>query len=125
MGRHEVWQSQERQELFCGILLAMAKRGEFSTLKLSFLTNFVRTYRPKDQLELFRQLESLIQSCKTDMENVSGRGFHDEYLKALNEGNHLAQGPERNVWQHYHQMMEMAELLKQDLTELEANLSLK
>lgn len=49
------------------------------------------------------------------MENVAGRGFHDEYLKALNTGNSLTKGTERDVWQHYHHMMEMATQLKEAL----------
>ncbi|MCE3233972.1 MAG: hypothetical protein K0Q50_152 [Vampirovibrio sp.] len=114
LSREDIWQNQARQDILVAFLRAFKHLHNFSTVKISFLTNFVRTYRPAHLLELERQLDSLIESCQVDMENVQGRGFHDEYLKALNVGNDLTQVSERNVWSHYQHMMDISAQLKAD-----------
>jgi hypothetical protein len=118
LAREEIWQNDARQAILLAFLKAFRHRRAFSTVKVSFLTNFVRTYRPAHLLEVARQLESLIESCKTDMENVQGRGFHDEYLKAMNVGNKLTATSERDVWEHYHHMMDLAAQLQEDFQAL-------
>jgi len=114
LAREDLWQSPARQQMLVAFFKAFKARQSFSIGKVSFLTNFVRTYRPASLLDLDRQFDSLIDSCRTDMENVQGRGFHDEYLKAMNIGNTLTQNPERDIWEHYHQMIDHAQQLKQD-----------
>jgi hypothetical protein len=118
LAREEAWQSESRQQMLIAFLMAFKARNSFSTQKTSYLTNFMRTYRPSSLLDLERQFDSLIDSCKKDMENVSGRGFHDEYLKALNTGNPLTKGSEHDVWDHYRQMTEHAEQLKLDYQQI-------
>lgn len=114
MAREDVWQKDPRQQILVAYLRVFKHRNSFSTVKVSFLTNFVRTYRPASLLELDRQLESLIESCNVDMENVQGRGFHDEYLKAMNVGNNLTRVSEGEIWSHYKHMMDLAAQLKED-----------
>lgn len=118
LAREDVWQSESRQQMLIAFLMAFKARHSFSTQKASYLTNFMRTYRPSSLLDLERQFDSLIDSCKRDMENVAGRGFHDEYLKALNTGNTLTKGSEKDVWEHYRQMTEHAEQLKLDYQQI-------
>ncbi len=113
--RDSVWQNGHKAFILKAFLHTFHAQNGFSTLKVSFLTNFVRTYRPASLLDMEALLNSLIKSCQVDMENVAGRGFHDEYLKALNTGNSLTKGTERDVWQHYHHMMDMATQLKEAL----------
>ncbi len=120
LGREDTWQSEARQQILAAFLRAFKHRNGFSTVKVSFLTNFVRTYRPANLFDLERQLDSLIESCQVDKENVAGRGFHDEYLKALNVGNNLTQLSERDVWAHYDHMIDLAGQLKADWAEIEA-----
>lgn len=114
LARDEVWQFGRKADILTAFVRVGKARGNFSTLKLSFLTNFVRTYRPASLLDLERQLDSLIDSCRTDMENVQGRGFHDEYLKAINMSSALNKAGEQDAWAHYHHLMEMAQQLKDD-----------
>ncbi len=118
LAREEVWQSEIRQQTLMAFLKTFHARHSFSTQKVSYLTNFMRTYRPGSLLDLERQFDSLIDSCRKDMENVAGRGFHDEYLKALNTGNSLTKGSEHDIWDHYRQMMDHAEQLKLDYQQL-------
>lgn len=118
LAREEVWQLESRHHILLAFLRVFKQLNNFSTLKVSFLTNFVRTYRPANLLDVERQLDSLVQSCQTDMENVSGRGFHDEYLKAMNEGNRLNKGNERDIWEHYKHMIDLAGQLKADFQQI-------
>lgn len=119
LAREDVWRVESRYLILAAFLQLFHELRNFSTIKVSFLTNFVRTYRPTGLLDVPRQLESLILSCTSDMENVERRGFHDEYLKSLNTGNTLAQPNARDVWAHYKHMIEMAEQLKADYAQLE------
>lgn len=118
LAREDIWHNEARQSILLAFLKIFKHRNSFSTVKVSFLTNFVRTYRPAQLLDLDRQLESLIESCKVDMENVQGRGFHDEYLKAMNVGNKLTATTERGIWEHYQHMMDLATQLKEDFQAL-------
>lgn len=118
LAREEVWQSENRQQMLIAFLKAFQARNSFSTQKVSYLTNFMRTYRPSSLLDLERQFDSLIDSCRKDMDNVQGRGFHDEYLKALNVGNSLTKGSEHDIWDHYRQMTDHAEHLKLDYQQI-------
>src|SRR5262249_8665546 len=110
----DAWKTDVRQDILLAFLQAFDTRKTFSTLKASFLTHFVKTYRPASLLDIERQLESLIKSCQADMENVSGRGFQDEYLRSLHGRAPNNQQDERDAWAHYKHMMDMAEQLKDD-----------
>lgn len=114
LGRDDIWRSQNRQDILLAFLKVFAAENRFSTLKASFLTNFVRTYRPNSLLDIKRQLETLIESCRSDMEKVSGRGFQDEYLRSLHGREAKNTAVEQDVWAHYKHMMEMAEELIAD-----------
>lgn len=116
--RDGVWQNEQKRLILVAFLRTFHALRNFSTVKVSFLTNFARTYRPAGLSDMDRLLDSLIKSCQVDMENVAGRGFHDEYLKALNVGNPLTKGTERDVWQHYHHMIDIATQLKEDLARM-------
>ncbi|WP_373533257.1 hypothetical protein [Vampirovibrio sp.] len=116
--RDDVWQQPNKLAILRAFLHTFKVLDNFSTMKVSFLTNFARTYRPAGLLDMDRLLDSLIKSCQVDMENVSGRGFHDEYLKALNVGNPLTKNVERDVWAHYRHMIDMATQLKADLARM-------
>jgi hypothetical protein len=115
MAREDLWKNEQKHLILIAFLRTFHELRNFSTVKVSFLTNFVRTYRPASLLDVGPLLDSLIKSCQVDMENVAGRGFHDEYLKALNVGNSLTKGTERDIWAHYHHQIEMATQLKEDL----------
>lgn len=112
--REDIWKNDQKRHILVAFLKIFQARQNFSSPKVSFLTNFVKTYRPDCLLDMDRQLESLIQSCNVDMENVQGRGFHDEYLKAMNVGNSLTKNTERDIWDHYKHMIDMATQLKDD-----------
>ncbi len=112
--RDDAWHQPSKLAILQAFLRTFQALNNFSTVKVSFLTNFARTYRPASLLDMDRLLDSLIKSCQMDMENVAGRGFHDEYLKALNVGNPLTKNSERDVWAHYRHMMDMATQLKAD-----------
>jgi hypothetical protein len=117
LARDDVWRGEHRQEILVAFLRVFKARDNFSVPKLSFLTGFIRTYRPATLLDLERQFDALIESCKHDMDNLAGRGFADENLKkehALSGGTKGHNHNEENVWRHYRQMMEMAQLLKAD-----------
>jgi hypothetical protein len=118
LARDEAWRSESRQNILLAFLQVFHAKNTFSTLKASFLTNFVRTYRPASLLDMERQLESLIQSCRTDMDNISGRGFQDEYLRSLHGKEPQNKAEERDVWAHYKHMMDMAEQLKADYRQI-------
>ncbi len=114
LARDGVWRSDARQDFLLAFLRVFGQQHNFSVQKVQFLTNFVRTYRPATLGDLDRQLQSLIDSCEADMENVAGRGFHDEYLKAMHAGGRLNLGEEAEVFEHYKVMMDMARQLKAD-----------
>ncbi|HEY9687941.1 MAG TPA: hypothetical protein V6C52_13280 [Coleofasciculaceae cyanobacterium] len=115
LARDDVWRGDNRQEILTAFLRVFKARDNFSVPKLSFLTGFIRTYRPGNLLDLERQFDALIESCKHDMDNMAGRGFADENLKKEYAASGGAKGHnEESVWHHYRQMMEMAQLLKAD-----------
>ncbi|HEY9745674.1 MAG TPA: hypothetical protein V6C99_05605 [Oculatellaceae cyanobacterium] len=120
LARGDMWRSEKRQDILIGFLKAFHAGARFSVVKVAFLTDFIRTYRPASLLDMERQLDTLIQSCKTDMEQVSGRGFQDEYLRSLHGRNAKNDDEERDVWAHYKQMMDMAEELKADYQKIAA-----
>ncbi len=120
LARDDVWRSSQRQDILVAFLQIFNGRHNFSVPKVSFFTGFLRTYRPAHLFDLERQFDSLIRSCEVDMENVAGRGFHDEYLKALNVGNNLTKGSEQDIWAHYRRMMELTKALKDDFQHLQA-----
>lgn len=118
LARNSVWQDLWRQEMFKAFLTVFHKRHNFALEKVSYLTDFVRTYRPSGLEDLERQLESLIQSCRKDLESVQGRSFHDPHLKELyadaDAFNAAVREEERAVSASYQQMIAMAESLQQD-----------
>jgi hypothetical protein len=114
LARDVIWHDPIRVKILLAFLDVFQQRSNFSTVKLNFLTNFIRTYRPTAFDDLPRQFESLIESCRKDMENVDARGFHDEYLKALNTDNNLVEPNANDIWAHYREMMKLAEELKED-----------
>lgn len=120
LARESIWREEGRTRILVAFLRLCAARNTFSTLKISFLANFVRTYRPVGLEDLPRQLESLIRSCRADMETVDTRGFHDEQLKALNAGNRLVEPNAGDVRAHYLEMIDMAERLQEDYRHLDA-----
>jgi hypothetical protein len=120
LARESVWREPGRTRILIAFLRLGEARNTFSTLKLSFLANFVRTYRPSGLEDLPRQLESLIRSCEADMDTVEARGFHDEQLKALNAGNRLVEPNADDVRAHYREMIAMARQLQEDYRHLEA-----
>ena len=121
LGRDAIWHDPVRQQMLLAFLQIFHQRSNFSTVKLSFLTNFIRTYRPTAFSDLPRQFESLIESCRKDMENVTARGFHDEYLKALNSDNNMVEPNASDIWSHYKHMMTLSEELKEDFSHYESN----
>lgn len=114
LAREEIWRGELRRDILLAFLKVFHEKRNFAVQKVQFLTNFVRTYRPGSLLDVERQLQSLIDSCEQDMENVAGRGFHDEYLKAMHAGGRLNLGEEAEVFEHYKVMMDMAARLKED-----------
>jgi hypothetical protein len=112
------WQEGWRKALLKGFLSSTAKHHRFSQDKLIYLTDFLRTYRPGSFGDLNRQLASLIESCRTDLENVKGRSFHDAHLKEMYADaeafDAAAQEEARQVTATYNQMIAHAEALQQD-----------
>lgn len=117
LARDVIWHDPIRRQILLAFLNVFQQRSNFSIVKLSYLTNFIRTYRPTAFDDLPRQFESLIESCRKDMENVDSRGFHDEYLKALNTDNNLVEPNANDIWAHYRHMMKLAEELKEDFAQ--------
>jgi hypothetical protein len=122
LAREQDWQNPMRRDILAAFLRIFKARGNFAVAKVAFLTHFVRTYRPGSLLDMDRQLEALVESCKHDMENISGRGFADENLKtiyAVDGGVNRSGTSDDGVWHHYRQMMEMAQQLQEDYRHVE------
>lgn len=116
LAREEAWGGENRRDILVAFLRVFKAQNNFTVPKLTYLTNFVRTYRPGSLLDMERQFESMIESCKHDMENVAGRGFADENLKneyIITAGDNKGHADD-NVWHNYRHMMEMAQELKDD-----------
>jgi hypothetical protein len=118
LARESVWQGSWRQDLLAAFLQLFHLQQSVSLEKVLFLTDFVRTYRPGNLNDLQRQLDSMIQSCKQDLDNVQGRSFHDAHLKEMYADteafNAAAQAEAQAVSQNYQQMIVMAEALLND-----------
>jgi len=115
IARDSIWQSGNRYDILKAFLLLFKANNSFSTLKASYLTNFVHTYRPDNLNDVDRQLEALIASCKKDRDQAEGRGFMDEGLKALNSDNEIPQHSVAEIRAHYQHLIDLAEALQQDL----------
>lgn len=118
LARESVWQDSWRQDLLAAFLRLFHLQQNVALEKVLFLTDFVRTYRPGNLNDLQRQLDSMIQSCKKDLENVRGRSFHDAHLKEMYADteafNEAAEAEAQAVSQNYQQMIVMAEALLND-----------
>jgi len=115
IARDSIWQSGNRYDILKAFLLLFKANNSFSTLKASYLANFVHTYRPDNLNDVDRQLEALIASCKKDKDQAEGRGFMDEGLKALNSDNEIPQHSVEEIRAHYQHLIDLAEALQQDL----------
>jgi hypothetical protein len=115
VARDAVWQPRGRYDILKAFLALFHANKNFSTVKVSYLSNFVRTYRPEDLNDVARQLDALVASCKKDRDQAEGRGFMDEGLKALNSDNPIPQHTVQEIRDHYQQMIDVAEALQQDL----------
>lgn len=118
LARADAWSKEARQDVLMAFLRTFAGRSSFTLDKVRFLTQFVRTYRTESLCDVPRQLEALVESCRRDMDNVGGRGFHDEYLRSLHEHERLNRSEEGDVWEHYRQMMAMAQLVQDDYNQV-------
>ncbi len=114
LARDEVWRGERRKELLLAFLKVFQERGTFSVPKMAYLTDFIRTYRPSCLFDLERQFEQMIGSCESDLENISGRGFHSEQLKEAYEESELAHLTDATVINRYTDLKEKAEALLED-----------
>ena len=119
LARDEVWRSPDRQQVLIAFLKVFAQQRDFTVAKLHYLTDFVRTYRPSSLLDLGRQFQRLIDSCEADQEQVNGRGFADDFLKATHAGNRLNVSNESEVFERYQHMKDMALALQADWEQIE------
>jgi hypothetical protein len=115
IARDVVWQARGRYDILKAFLALFHTNKNFSTVKVSYLSNFVRTYRPEDLNDVARQLDALVSSCKKDRDQAEGRGFHDAGLKALNSDNPLPNHNVEEIRAHYQHLIDVAEALQQDL----------
>jgi hypothetical protein len=115
VARDAIWQNVNRYDILKAFLLLFKANNSFSTVKASYLTNFVRTYRPESLNDVDRQLTALIDSCKKDRDQAEGRGFMDEGLKALNSDNEIPHHSVEEIRAHYQHLIDVAETLQQDL----------
>nr|CRH05830.1 conserved protein of unknown function [Candidatus Magnetococcus massalia] len=66
--RSPTWQSDTNRNLLNALLGIFTKNSSYSTDKIRFLSDFVRTNRPQDQEELGTQLQNLIESYQFEQE---------------------------------------------------------
>ncbi|MBX2860263.1 MAG: hypothetical protein KTR14_03450 [Vampirovibrio sp.] len=113
IAREPVWQSAERQQLLLSFLKIFQTDESGYSEKIIYLTDFVRTYRPADMEAMVRQLQSLIESCKKDLQNVHDRGFHSHHLKGNYQDSDVAHRQEEieKVTENYTHMTDMASAL--------------
>ncbi|MBF0626933.1 MAG: hypothetical protein HQL91_01790 [Magnetococcales bacterium] len=69
LARRPVWRSATGRDLLLLVLPVMAKGSALSLDKLTFLTEFVRTYRCRTQVDLLHGLKSLIEAYRIDSEH--------------------------------------------------------
>ena len=120
LGRETVWQRPERASLFVALIQVSMARKTFSVEKFKYLTDFMRTYRPASVFDLPKQLESLIRSCESDLENIRNRRYHDPHLRELYETSDTAtvNTEAARITRNYESMMAHAEALLEDYTYL-------
>lgn len=118
LARKPGWQDSWRKEMLKAFLETFEKRKNFNIGKVTYLTDFLRTYRPGCIQDLERQLESLIESCRKDLENVAGRSFHDAHLKEVyaesEKPSMSVSEEEKTVTANYKQMIANADELLKD-----------
>lgn len=66
LARKPVWKSEGTLDVLVQVLEAMRQRTSFSIDKLSFLSDFVRTYRCCGLQRLIHSLENLVESYQTE-----------------------------------------------------------
>lgn len=77
--RSPVWQTESRINILLAFLTAFIRRETFSLEKLSYLTEFTHTYRPRDIQEFDRLLVNLVDSYKTQ----ENHRFYSEQLEQI------------------------------------------
>ncbi|MBY0451166.1 MAG: hypothetical protein K2X01_11135 [Cyanobacteria bacterium] len=120
LGRETVWQTRERYTLLIAMIQVSLARNTFSIDRLRYLTDFMRTYRPASAFDLPKQLESLIRSCESDLENIRNRRYHDPHLRELYETSDTAtvNTEAERITRNYESMMAHAEALLEDYSYL-------
>lgn len=117
LAREEIWREEDRHTLLNAFLNVNTPESSADRVeKWVYLTDFVRTYRPLTLADLDRQLESLIQSCKLDLDKLPGRRFHDPELMQLYTDSETAHARDEQarIIDHYNHMIRLAEKLQQD-----------
>jgi hypothetical protein len=118
--RDPLWQGEERLAIFDYFLNTMAQHQRLTPEKIFFLTDCVRTYRPRSLQDIERQLTLLIQSCERDLSNLSGRGFHSHQLQEKfhnAKAGHAEGHDEQSVVANYTRMIRLSKALLDELNQ--------
>ncbi len=122
LSRSSVWVSLWRQALLKAFLTLLGSQTPFAISRFEYLTEFLHTYRPNHLEDMAQKLQRVIESCKSDLEALPGRSFHDHHLK-VNYADHdahlaSAKAEENKVKSFYEHLIAMATELLSDLETL-------
>jgi hypothetical protein len=122
LSRNSDWMSPWRQALLKAFLTLFGGQTTFAQDKFEYLCEFLHTYRPNHLEDMAQKLQRVIESCKTDLEALPGRSFHDEHLKVsyADHDTHLASAKSESnkVKSFYEHLIAMATGLLSDLETL-------
>ncbi|WP_130470789.1 hypothetical protein [Candidatus Magnetaquicoccus inordinatus] len=92
LARRKVWQKDHWAQIFLLLWQAMVARESFDLAKFRFLTEFITSYRPKNQQELLHALTNLVDAYHKDHEHP----VYNQQLEHYQGGNIRSQscGPE-------------------------------
>ena len=122
LSRSSVWHPLWRQALLSGFLTHFGTQTPFPANRFEYLSEFLHTYRPNDLEDMTQKLQRVIESCKTDLDALPSRTFHDHNLKVTYADNEAtlagAKAESQKVKRFYEYLIEMASGLLKDLESL-------
>jgi hypothetical protein len=78
---------------------------------LTFFADFLKTYRPQTEVDLARQLEALITSCRDDADRALERSYHNEDLRMQHRGGEKDHHQASEVRAQYQKQMQQAQIV--------------
>ncbi|MEG3638900.1 hypothetical protein [Magnetococcus sp. PR-3] len=79
LGRDRVWERPEALDLVCLCLEKSAEKDSFSSDKMAFLTNFIRTNRPRTLEVLLQQIINMVESYRLSEDGGSFDGVSKKH----------------------------------------------